>query len=341
MITAVILAPGKDPRWITQADNYRGYLVQRTGVGGKGLIKPMFNGKSLEEAGLKQEAIRYLETHSQNEESILDIEKFAAHAMRWDTNTHGYEVLTEAQYKARKDDANLAKFQAGEMAVTFFDSVTGLRIEERLPAQMWSIVKPYATYNKGDEDDMEFYDDQYPGITSQEVKGWSYSDQAMAALIRAGYRVTFADREMATGDEAEIGAARQARRQEEEEYRRQVAEVREGSHAWYRRFQELRTQEGYCSEAEAEAAAKLPRIMLGVYQGATIYGTGEWFHVQEDDLYIVQNNGMDGDNWSRNNYPTGGAGAICWKVEGGAVVLHEYRAWLESLGHMQVHAERL
>ena len=43
-----------------------------------------------------------------------------------------------------------------------------------------------------------------------------------------------------------------------------------------------------------------------------IYGNGRWFVIQKDKKYIwkITDNGMDGDNWSRNNIPTGGAGAI-------------------------------
>jgi len=43
-----------------------------------------------------------------------------------------------------------------------------------------------------------------------------------------------------------------------------------------------------------------------------IFGNGRWFVIQKDKKYIwkITDNGMDGDNWSRNNIPTGGAGAI-------------------------------
>jgi len=46
-----------------------------------------------------------------------------------------------------------------------------------------------------------------------------------------------------------------------------------------------------------------------------IYGGGEWFIVQEDYIWRVINNGMDGDDWSKNNIMTGGAGAIGYKFE--------------------------
>jgi len=41
-----------------------------------------------------------------------------------------------------------------------------------------------------------------------------------------------------------------------------------------------------------------------------IYGGGIWYVIQPDAIWIIENNGSDGDDWSRNNIMTGGAGAI-------------------------------
>jgi hypothetical protein len=46
-----------------------------------------------------------------------------------------------------------------------------------------------------------------------------------------------------------------------------------------------------------------------------IYGGGDWFVVGPEWIWYVRNNGMDGDDWSRNNVRTGGAGAIGWRVK--------------------------
>lgn len=45
-----------------------------------------------------------------------------------------------------------------------------------------------------------------------------------------------------------------------------------------------------------------------------IYGSGDWFVIGQQWIWYVKNNGMDGDNWSRNNIRTGGAGAIGWRI---------------------------
>lgn len=47
-------------------------------------------------------------------------------------------------------------------------------------------------------------------------------------------------------------------------------------------------------------------------EGHNIYGSGTAYAIDPNKKYIFEivNNGMDGDDWSRNNYRTGGAGAI-------------------------------
>ncbi len=45
-----------------------------------------------------------------------------------------------------------------------------------------------------------------------------------------------------------------------------------------------------------------------------IYGGGDWWVIQPDAIWYIQNNGADGDNWSLNNVRTGGAGAIGWRM---------------------------
>jgi hypothetical protein len=48
-------------------------------------------------------------------------------------------------------------------------------------------------------------------------------------------------------------------------------------------------------------------------KGFDIYGSGEEICVTKKHIWRCHNNGMDGDNWSRNNVQTGGAGAIGYR----------------------------
>jgi hypothetical protein len=45
-----------------------------------------------------------------------------------------------------------------------------------------------------------------------------------------------------------------------------------------------------------------------------IYGGGERIVRDNGYVWYIKNNGMDGDDWSRNNVSTGGAGAIGWRM---------------------------
>ena len=47
-----------------------------------------------------------------------------------------------------------------------------------------------------------------------------------------------------------------------------------------------------------------------LFDTGNIYGTGECFVIASDYIWYIRNNGMDGDDWSRNNLP----GAIAWRI---------------------------
>lgn len=47
-----------------------------------------------------------------------------------------------------------------------------------------------------------------------------------------------------------------------------------------------------------------------IYDTFNIYGGGKKIIVDNTKIWVLKNNGMDGDNWSYNNIRTGGAGAI-------------------------------
>jgi len=61
---------------------------------------------------------------------------------------------------------------------------------------------------------------------------------------------------------------------------------------------------------------------------SVIYGGGEWVVTEPDGkhFWYVRNNGADGDDWSRNNVQTGGAGAIGVR----APLTPEVGAWIEA-----------
>lgn len=62
-----------------------------------------------------------------------------------------------------------------------------------------------------------------------------------------------------------------------------------------------------------------------------IYGGGDWYVIGPEYLWYVQNNGMDGDNWSYNNVRTGGAGAIGYRVPASSPMTAELRRLASEL----------
>ena len=70
-----------------------------------------------------------------------------------------------------------------------------------------------------------------------------------------------------------------------------------------------------------------------------IYGGGDWFVISDEHIWYVRNNGMDGDNWARNNVRTGGAGGIGWRITRDQAVVDALMA-AESLLMPEAQAER-
>jgi hypothetical protein len=61
--------------------------------------------------------------------------------------------------------------------------------------------------------------------------------------------------------------------------------------------------------------------------GERLYGQGSWFVVGPEWIWAVKNNGMDGDDWGRNNVRTGGAGAIGHRVARTEELAAKILAW--------------
>ena len=64
----------------------------------------------------------------------------------------------------------------------------------------------------------------------------------------------------------------------------------------------------------------------------TIYGGGDCIVIAEDKIWYIRNNGADGDDWSRNNVRTGGAGAIGRYIPRTVEVEAALRGWISRMG---------
>ena len=251
--------------------------------------------------------------------------------IKWGENEGGLLVEDMAAVRKATEDEAQRKVAAAEEPVKFYQGYFGLRISNRLPAAIWNKVREHATFIKGDESDMETLDDQgYYDARSNEVRGWVYDEEVIDILFKEGMKIQYRGEVITSSDECALVDKRikdanlliEAKAKEINSYYAQ----------FQTRIMELKDSGKYASREEAEAASHLPVILIPGWEGANIYGGGKWLHIKDDDLYLVYNNGHDGDNWGRNNYVTGGAGAICYKAAGAAGIVKEIEDWLISIG---------
>ncbi len=122
---------------------------------------------------------------------------------------------------------------------------------------------------------------------------------------------------LASDDEARPILEREARAAERDRASKRLRELaRQARKTWE---QPARTPEGLTPEGER------------LIDKQNIYGGGDWWVVGTEHIWYVQNNGMDGDDWSRNNVRTGGAGAIGWRTPFDPTLAAELRQLAETL----------
>lgn len=348
--TAKMQRPGQQPRYIPNATIWNGYVVSVTKAGrgkswdeggmfnGEGdtwtvweryeeILKPYFDGTKVAADGVRDK-LEKLETAQD-----VIAAGMGKYLLRFGEQ-EGYTIVNNDEEAFKKEAQHEAEVADKKHPIPIAFGYFGIRIGEKIPAADWQKIKHLATYHKGDDDDLEWLDDQgHIGVKGYEIRGWYYKREVVEILTSIGYTVQYHGHTVKTADE--LAAAKAQRDNEKSEHYARVKEIKRQADEFERRI--LSAAVNPCSEAEAQHAATLERIKILDMQGPDIYGGGAWLHLDGEDLYYVQNNGMDGDDWSRNNYRTGGAGAICYRIPGGAGILREIEAWIETLGEYEVY----
>lgn len=347
--TAKVSKPGESPRYVPSVVNYRGYMAQEISRGiGKPIIKGGFN--SYGEGETWEEYDKYETVYKPffNKSVIADInyvkEKYAnldirelvgteaeAYLIKWGENEGGMIVEDTDELRKREEEVKQREIIEGKSPVNFFLGYFGLRIAQRLPADIWNKIKDQAEYHKGDESDMEFLDDMgFLNVNPREVRGWTYKASAVDTLIESGLKVTY--RNFDINSSADLHSVDERIQKEQEELKKLTDEVNTVYSKFIERLAELYLNSERTTEEESDRVSRLEMLTIPGWEGPNIYGGGRWMHIKGDDLYLVRNNGMDGDNWNLNNYKTGGAGAICVKLLGSASLFKEISYWLNSIG---------
>lgn len=92
------------------------------------------------------------------------------------------------------------------------------------------------------------------------------------------------------------------------------------------RATDLERQAQAIGECPDEAHTLVGETLLTINAEHVLFGGGRWWVAADDGLWFVRNNGADGDDWSRNNVRTDGAGAIGWRMPRDAALEAELRA---------------
>lgn len=231
-----------------------------------------------------------------------------------------YDQEAEEAAKAKEaEERNDKAILDGKKDIDFVNGIFGLQLTCHIPNSIFEKIKCFATYHKGDDDDMEWADDMgYPFASKQELKGWFFSKEAVDKLLQCGYYVSYRGERIVVDLETTIAKVKAIDQKHREDIIARETRIWELKH-------ELRclytpdpfSDEMTCEEVEGlnlKEGRVITIPILGV-NGHDIYGGGKYIIEKDNKYYMILNNGMDGDDWSRNNFETGGAGAIAYPIQ--------------------------
>ncbi len=168
-----------------------------------------------------------------------------------------------------------------------------------VPKAVWAKIKHLTQYIKSDED-MEGGCD----FGGENYKGWTIAAGADKILKEiAENTATPAQKEIVKtilAEKEEAKKASEIRKQEKQEKQQMLVEVL--------------TAFEHADEPEGSSNPEGERIEDPFYP-LDIYGGGRFFIIGKEEIWFVKNNGHDGDDWSRNNIQTGGAGGIGARIK--------------------------
>lgn len=301
---------------------------------------PVFNTSFLSAGELKELKALTREQVSERPPSYW-IEKYGHALFTMGGNRDGSLVVDVDEEKKKKREERLGRVASKKEAINFTGSYFGYHCTTRVPKDLWDKhMKPWAKYWDRHEA-RELLEDMGGSFTDPaHVAGWNYQRGAIESILKTGYPVTWKGRPVTSfGDIKKIEKQMEKEAGEAREKRKEIEKRKQELQKGLDRLFSDRSITSLPESGEIEGIKKLGTVLLPVlgHKGQDIYGGGSWFHEGENAIYYVRNNGMDGGDWSCNNYPTGGAGAICWKIEGpkGKEWLDRARAFEKSMTGQQ------
>jgi|GEM_PF-6253941 len=191
------------------------------------------------------------------------------------------------------------------------------RLTAQIPKDIWSKISRYFQYYKESSwVDSEFESPDYylssleKSVLGLEDKptGWlTTNDKEVSEILKEEAK------KVATQEHLEAVKEIERRRQEISEEQKRNEQKRKEREAL---LQEILKEFENAEYPKSQGQIKLEgEVIENPFVPRTIFGTGEWFVIDKDWIWYVRNNGMDGDDWSRNNVYTGGAGAIGVRIK--------------------------
>jgi hypothetical protein len=213
-ITAKITIPNKPNKYLPNAVNYKGFLCQEIekGVGtpvekggmfnGEGdtweeypsyvkSYRVFFNSTTFEANGLTKEEVKaFLDKNG--DIACMEHPTISKTILKWGENPNGYIVEDMNAANQKKEENEAAAVAKKEIPISAFRAeYFGIDIRTRLPKELFSQIKPFATYWNAEEindwfDDMDYF--HLVGSGSH-LAGWYYKNEAIDKLIKLGYKV--------------------------------------------------------------------------------------------------------------------------------------------------------
>jgi len=301
-MTAKVVTEENVTKYVTNVSNRNGFLFGNNG-------KLFYNKTLIEKYALQKAQVQRDASNLSIDEQIAKYENVL---IKWGHDEESGYTVTDAELNEK--DGRVVE----DNTVNVYRWIFGYGIREKLPSETWEKIKPYAEYHDGGESDQDLAEDMGYGIynlSKYDLKGWAYSKEAINILIKEGFRVKFHDIEISST--SQISDIIDTENAEEKNRYDAEKEREENSKNLYRRL--LDFDDEYMNEEDCKTLSSLKKKEILIPQigveGHNIYGGGKYLLIDDTYLYIIKNNGHDGDDWSQNNFGTGGAGAIATRIK--------------------------
>lgn len=192
-------------------------------------------------------------------------------------------VYDYSDYLKKEEERQQIALENLHLSYIGWSAETGMKfytLSTRVEYETWNKIKHLFHYNTCNDDMLE-----------GSMKGWVTSQPGEVEKILVNEGMIKPENTISAADEA---------------YKKQVEEEKILNNKINEIKQEF-IQEGEKPEGTHDPQGK---TINHPFNPRNIYGGGEWFVINDVEIWYIVNNGFDGADWGLNNIKTGGAGAI-------------------------------